>query len=102
MDIKKYSQAAVDVINHANKIAIRYGNSEVTDLHLLYAILQNPNNQIEEFLKESSVNFQQLKDDVENALTRIRSAKGVSNLYVSRSYQKVLLVAEELCRNLFE
>lgn len=86
MDIKKYSQAAVDVINHANKIAIRYGNSEVTDLHLLYAILQNPNNQIEEFLKESSVNFQQLKDDVENALTRIRSAKGVSNLYVSRSY----------------
>ena len=102
MDIKKYSQAAVDVINHANKIAIRYGNSEVTDLHLLYAILQNPNNQIEEFLKESSVNFQQLKDDVENALTRIRSAKGVSNLYVSRSYQKVLLVSEELCRNLFE
>mgnify|MGYP002711945817 FL=1 len=102
MDITKYSQAAVDVINHANKIAIRYANTEVTDLHLLYAILQNPNNQIEEFLKESSVNFQQLKDDVENALTRIRSAKGVTKLYVSRSYQKVLLVAEELSRNLFE
>ena len=102
MDIKKYSQASVDVINHANKIAIRYSNSEVSDLHLLYAILQNPDNQIAEFLKESAVNFQQLKDDVENALTKLRSAKGVTNLYVSRSYQKVLLVAEELTRNLFE
>lgn len=102
MDITKYSQSSVDVINMANKIAIRNNNSEVTDLHLFYSILLSQDKNIKEYLKESEVNIVKLKNDAENAVKKLKSLKGVSSLYVSRSYQKVLLISEEISRNLFE
>ncbi|MGI5949401.1 ATP-dependent Clp protease ATP-binding subunit [Peptoniphilus sp.] len=102
MDITKYSQLSVDVINMANKIAIRNNNSEVTDLHLFYSILLFEDKNIKEYLKESEVNIVKLKNDAENAVKKLKSLKGISSLYVSRSYQKVLLISEEISRNLFE
>lgn len=102
MDITKYSQSSVDVINMANKIAIKNNNSEVTDLHLFYSILLFEDKNIKEYLKESEVNIVKLKNDAENAVKKLKSLKGVSSLYVSRSYQKVLLISEEISRNLFE
>ncbi|MGO3018613.1 MAG: AAA family ATPase, partial [Anaerococcus sp.] len=102
MDITKYSQSSVDIIKSANKIAIRKNNSEVTDLHLFYSILLNPSQNIKLYLKDSDINLQILKEDVEKAIDKLKSLKGVSNLYVSRSYQKVLLISEEISRNLFE
>lgn len=102
MDITKYSQSSVDVINMANKIAIKNNNSEVTDLHLFYSILLFEDKNIEEYLKESEVNIVKLKNDAENAVKKLKSLKGVSSLYVSRYYQKALLISEEISRNLFE
>ena len=102
MDMSKYSQKSVEMIQSANKIAIRNDNSEVTDLHLLYAILLGEEKLILDFLEESSVNLQKLKEDCENAIKKLKSLKGVQGLYVSRSYQKILLISEEISRNLFE
>lgn len=100
--MSKYSQKSVEMIQSANKIAIRNDNSEVTDLHLLYAILLDPENLIIDFFEEFSINLQKLKEDTENAIKKLKSLKGVQGLYVSRSYQKILLVSEEISRNLFE
>lgn len=102
MDITKYSQSAVDIIKSANKIAIRKNNFEVTDLHLFYSILLKPSQNIRLYLKESDVNLQKLKEDTEKAIDKLKILKGVTNLYVSKSYQKVLLISEEVSRNLFE
>ena len=102
MDMSKYSQKSVEMIQSANKIAIRNDNSEVTDLHLLYAILLEDDKLILDFLEESSVNLQKLKEDCENAIKKLKNLKGVQGLYVSRSYQKILLISEEISRNLFE
>ena len=102
MDMSKYSQKSVEMIQSANKIAIRNDNSEVTDLHLLYAILLDPENLIIDFFEEFSINLQKLKEDTENAIKKLKSLKGVQGLYVSRPYQKILLVSEEISRNLFE
>lgn len=76
MDMSKYSQEAVEMIKSANKIAIRNNNSEVTDLHLLYAILLEDEKLIVDFLEESSVNLQKLKEDCENAIKKLKSLKG--------------------------
>lgn len=102
MDITKYSQGAVERIKTANKIAIRNNNPQVSDIHLFYSILLKPSKNIREFLENSDINLQKLKSDAENAISKLKSLKGVSNLYVSRSYQKVLLISEEESRNLFE
>ncbi|WP_455256555.1 ATP-dependent Clp protease ATP-binding subunit, partial [Peptoniphilus asaccharolyticus] len=102
MDISKYSQAAVNIINTANQVAIRSNNYEVTDLHIFYSILLSPSKIVKDYFKENGVILQNLKEDVESAIGKLKSLKGVSNLYVSRSYQRVLLISEEISRNLYE
>lgn len=102
MDISKYSQATVNIIRTSNQVAIKNNNVEVTDLHLFYSILLNPENSIREYLKEMGVNLQALKEDVEKALDRLKSVKGINGLYTSRSYQKVFLMSEEISRSLYE
>ena len=102
MDISKYSQLTINIINESNQVAIRNNNNEVTDLHIFYTILLNPNKTIKDYFKERGVILQNLKEDVKNAISKLRSLKGVSNLYVSRSYQRVLLISEEISRNLYE
>lgn len=102
MDISKYSQSSVEIIKEANKIAIRKNNVEVSDLHIFYAILTLEEKLIRTYFKELGLIYQEILDDTENALTKLRSAKGISSLYTSRSYQRALLIAEEISRNQFE
>ncbi len=102
MDKSKYSQAALDVIKEAHQLAIKNQNAEVTDLHLMQAILRQPDTEIVRVLTEMGVITKALSLDLEEAIGRIRSAKGIASLYVSRSYQRALLIAEEICRNLYE
>lgn len=102
MDASRYSQQAVNIIREANQIAIRNSNSEVTDLHLFYAVLLHSENTLREYFKELGVVYQNLKDDAENAVEKLRAVKGITNLYTSRSYQRALLISDEISRNLFE
>lgn len=102
MDTSRYSQQAVNIIREANKIAIRNNNSEVTDLHLFYSILLHCENSLREYFKELGVVYQNLKEDVDNAVKKLRAVKGITNLYTSRSYQRALLISDEISRNLFE
>src|SRR5699024_12854020 len=81
MDITKYSQGAVERIKTANKIAIRNNNPQVSDIHLFYSILLKPSKNIREFLENLDINLQKLKSDAENAISKIKNIKGVSNLY---------------------
>lgn len=102
MDASRYSQQAVNIIKEANRIAIACGHAEVTDLHLFDAIFASDDNHLRESLKELGVVYQNLRDDVEHAVKKLQSVKGVTNLYTSRSYQRALLISDEISRNLFE
>ena len=102
MDTSRYSQQAVNIIREANQIAIRNNNSEVTDLHLFYSVLLHGENSLREYFKELGVVYQNIKEDVENAVKKLRAVKGITNLYTSRSYQRALLISDEISRNLFE
>lgn len=102
MDIYKYSQSAINVIKAANQIAIRKSNSEVTDLHLLLSILQYQDISIREHLTSMGVIVQELEDATENAVDKLRSSKGLTSLYTSRSHQRALLISEEISRNFYE
>ena len=102
MDVSKYSQSSVEIIKEANKVAIKKNNVEVSDLHVFYAILILEEKLIRTYFKELKVIYQEILEEVENSLTKLRSAKGISSLYTSRSYQRALLIAEEISRNQFE
>lgn len=102
MDKIKYSQAVADIIKEAYKIAIRNSNVEVTELHLLSAILQNTSSDIVPTITDLGIIVKSLSDDVQSAISKLKSPKGVSNLYVSKSYQKVLILSQEISRAMYD
>lgn len=102
MDKSKYSQRAIETISLANKSALSCGNVEVSDLHLFYCLLKIDDNRIISYIKKMGANKEKLLADIENAISKLKSPKGVTNLYLARSYQRVLLVSEEICRNLYD
>lgn len=102
MDFSKYSQSAIDIIRDANQVAIKYSHREVTDLHLFLSILTNAKNLVEGYINELGIIYENLKVDVENAVIKLKPIKGITSLYTSRSYNRTLLISEEICRNLYD
>lgn len=102
MDNIKYSQAVADIIKEAYKIAIKNSNVEVTELHLLSAILQNTNSDIVHIITDLGIIVKGLDEDIQVAISKLKSPKGVSNLYVSKSYQKVLILSQEISRVMYD
>lgn len=102
MDYKKYSHDSADLIKFANNEAIRRNNVEVSDFHLVFAPLNREERLVKSYLEEFDISYKKLYQAVDKAIGKLRSAKGISSLYTSRSYQRVLLIAEEISRNLYE
>ncbi|EHL17324.1 hypothetical protein HMPREF9630_00491 [Peptoanaerobacter stomatis] len=102
MDVSKYSQAVIDTIKEAHKIAIKNENLEVTELHIMYCILKNSDNEVIRAITNMGIVVKSLTDDIKNAISKLKSPKGVTNLYVSRAYQKVLIVSQEIARSMYD
>lgn len=102
MDSSKYSQKAIGTLKKAQELAIRHKNVEVTDLHLALAILADSESKIVKLLNEKGIIVRAICDGLELAISKLASPKGVKSLYLSRTYQKALLNAEEIARNLYE
>ena len=102
MDFKKYSQSSVNIIKEANRLAIKNNNVEVSDLHLFYAIMTLEENLIRTYFKDLDISYHKLLEAIGAAISKLRSAKGVNSLYLSRSYQRALIISEEIARNNYE
>lgn len=98
MDISKYSSSVLEMIKEANRLAVFNENIEVTELHLLISLLNDGRDMAVQTIREMGIDIQAVCRDIENAIARLRSPKGIKNLYVSRNYQKVLLLAQEIAR----
>lgn len=102
MNTEKYSQEAMQVLKEAQNLAINKKHSEVTELHLLKAILDQDENSVIKLLTDQGIILGPLKEQVDTAVDKLRSPKGVKNLYISRNYQRLLLISEQVSRAQFE
>ncbi|WBW49345.1 AAA family ATPase [Peptoniphilus equinus] len=102
MDTSKFSQGAIGYIKAAHNLAIQKKNTEVTDLHVMLAMLSDPSGTISHILSAMGVVVKAVREELEVAVLKLASPKGVSKLYVSRSYQRMLVLAEEIARSRFE
>ena len=102
MNAEKFSQLVVQVFKDAQNIAIRYENAEVTDLHLTLAILRNKGTDLLKTLSKMGVNLLEFENKITEAIEKLRSSKGLTNLYYSRPYQRIIINSEEIARNMYE
>ena len=93
-----YSLKASVAIKEARNIALLNKNAELVDIHLHKAIIDQDNQILTTMLKDFGVDIKAYKKDLEDALNRLRSSEGLSKLYFSRDYQRLLLIAKDIAK----
>lgn len=102
MNPEKFSRQVVNIFKDAQNLAVRYENAEITDLHLSLAILRTNGLSLLEILLEMGVDLKEYENRVVEAIEKLRSSKGLTKLYYSRPYQRIIVNSEEISRNQYE
>lgn len=102
MNSRKFSDKSIQVMQEAQNIAIRKGNVELTELHIHMALVQQKNSMVVDILNDMGIDLFQYTKDIDEALDKLKNQDGLSKLYYNRTSQKILLVAEELSRGMYD
>lgn len=94
MDIQKFTQKSVEAVNSMQKVAEEYGNQEITEAHLLYALLNQDDGLIPSLLQKIGIDITYFKDDIENHIKGLTKVSGAEQ-YVSQELNQVLTFAED-------
>ncbi len=94
MNISKFTQNSVQAVQNLEKIAYQYGNQEIEEEHLLYALLTQENSLILKLIEKMEINKEYFQDAVEKALdARVKVSGG--DLRFGQYLNKALVSAED-------
>lgn len=94
MNIQKFTQKSIEAVNGCEKLAVEYGNQELEQEHLLYALLTIDDSLILKLIEKMEINKDYFVDRVKKALEKRVKVQGVQP-YVGQYLNKVLISAED-------
>lgn len=94
MNFEKYTQKSLQAIKDATDIAREYGNPQVKEIHLNYALLNDNDGLIPRVLDYMDVNKEAVKSELLRVIQRLPRQSGGS-LSADESYTRVLDQAEK-------
>ena len=94
MDYQKFTEKSLSAVSYAEQTAREYGNPQIEQLHLLYALLVQENGLIPEVLKSANINAQSLISDVKREIEKLPKVRGQSSVYISQDLNDALDEAE--------
>jgi ATP-dependent Clp protease ATP-binding subunit ClpB len=94
MNIQKFTQKSIEAVNNCEKIALEYGNQELEQEHLLYALLTIDDSLILKLVEKMEINKDYFLDRVKQALDKRVKVQG-GQQYVGQYLNKVLITAED-------
>lgn len=94
MNINKFTQKSVEAVKNTEKLAYEYGNQQVEQLHLLYALLTLEDSLILNLVQKMGVSKEMLINEIAEQLKRLPKVSG-GQLYLSEGLNKVLISAED-------
>lgn len=95
MDYQKFTEKSLSAIAVSEQTAREYGNPEIKQEHLLYALLVQDGGLIPEVLKSVNVNAQAMAADVKKRIEKFAKVRGQSATYVSQELSSALNEAEK-------
>ncbi|KHM51286.1 protein disaggregation chaperone [Anaerovibrio lipolyticus] len=96
MEQEKYTQRVLNTLQSAQQnAALRY-HQEITSLHVLMALAQEPEGLLGTIFQEAGVDTRMLQNSVEEQLKKIPSVKGQDRLTMSIELGRVMAKAEQL------
>ena len=94
MNIAKFTQNSTLALNNCEKIAYEYGNQELTEVHLLYALITLDDSLILKMIDRMEINKEHFVDRVKTALSKRPKVSG-GQVYIGQDLNKVLTMAED-------
>ena len=101
MNIQKFTQKSVEAINNCQQLAYEYGNQQIEQEHLLYALLTLEDSLIRRLIEKMGIDpagFTEYAQRQVNGLTKVQGSN--AQAYVSNALNKVLLGAEQEAKSL--
>ena len=94
MNISKFTQKSIEAVNSLEKLAYEYGNQEIEQEHLLYALLKQEDSLILKMVEKMEIDKTYFTEAVESALEKRTKVSG-GQVYIGQYLNKVLVQAED-------
>ena len=104
MNAEKYTEKSLEPIRSAQTVSKEYGSQQIETEHLLLALLTQEGGLIPELLAKMGQDVPSLIGQTEELCGRLPRVSGnmsdLSNIYVSRNVEQILLNAEKTADNM--
>lgn len=100
MDYQKFTQKSLSAIQDAQSIATEYGNPEIQDEHLFYALVSQEEGLIPEIIKGMGLDANSITKDILNEIEKLPKVSGQSGVYLSQSLNQALVEAEKQAKSM--
>ena len=94
MNISKFTQKSMQAVELSQKLAYEYGNQEIEQEHLLYALLTLEDSLILKLIEKMEIQKEHFTNRCEQALNKRVKVQG-GQVYVGKDLNKVLISAED-------
>ena len=94
MNINKFTQKSMQAVQDCEKLAYEYGNQEIDQEHLLYALVTQEDSLIAKLITKMEIQLEYFTERAHQALEKKTKVSG-GNLYISNALNKVLIRAED-------
>ena len=94
MNISKFTQKSIEVMNNLEKIAYDFGNQEIAQEHLLYGLLKVEDSLIAKLLQKMEIQTEVFAAQVEGQIKKRPKVSGNVQVYIGNELNKVLVYAE--------
>ena len=100
MNISSLTEKSKTLISDASNIAIQNRNAEITEFHMLDAMINNENNLIYQLLNNMGVNVEGLKENVEEEIRSLPKITGNVAMRFSAEVDEQLQESEKQSKNM--
>ena len=94
MNIQKFTQKSIEAVNQCEKLSMEYGNQEIEQEHLLYALLTIDDSLILKLIEKMEINSEHFVSRARAALEKRVKVQG-GQPYVGQYLNKVLISSED-------
>jgi len=104
MNMQKLTKKTIEAIQAAQDTALSYGNTNVDQPHLLYALLNQEEGLIPQLMKKLGKDTSVISGNIERIIGKIPKVSGsgrdMNTVYISQSLDRLLNSAEEIAKNM--
>ena len=99
MNIAKFTQNSQNSVNMAQQYAVEFGNQEIEEEHLLYALINIDDSLIKKLIEKMEINTDHFTDRVKEAIEKRVKVSG-GELRIGQKLNEVLITSENQAKKM--